>query len=71
MKLDCPVVKVEYDDPASIQKALEEYKVETVISTVAILYSIDHELNLITAAEASPPTKRFIPSSWGIPYTPK
>jgi hypothetical protein len=66
---EAPVIGVNYSDVQATTKALEEHNVGTIISTLPLLQSNDHELNLIKAAEASRTTKRFIQSSWGIPYT--
>jgi len=64
-----PIVQVDYEDTASLKDALKSYQVGTVVSTLAVLTSNEAEKNLVTAAEASSCTKRFIPSSWGIPYS--
>ncbi|EXJ92426.1 hypothetical protein A1O3_00977 [Capronia epimyces CBS 606.96] len=66
-----PVVQVDYADTASLEETLKSHQVGTVVSTLAVITTNEAELNLITAAEASPVTKRFIPSSWGIAYTEK
>lgn len=66
---NAPVVKVDYTDSVSLTATLESYNIGTVISTMQIMLSAEPELNLVRAAEASSCTKRFIPSSWGIPYT--
>ncbi|KAF2501137.1 NAD(P)-binding protein [Lophium mytilinum] len=62
-------VQVDYTDTASLEDVLKSHGIETVISTLAVLTSNEAEINLVSAAEASSYTKRFIPSSWGIAYT--
>jgi len=64
-----PVVQVDYTNTDSLENALKTHQVGTVVSTLAVLTSNEAEINLVSAAEASPCTKRFIPSSWGIAYT--
>lgn len=63
------MIETDYTDPVSLQHTLESNHVEAVISTLAILTSNEAELNLVSAADASSCTRRFIPSSWGIPYS--
>jgi hypothetical protein len=53
----------------SIAELLEKNNVDTVISTVTSVSTVAPELALISAADKSSTTKRFIPSIWGIPYT--
>jgi len=64
-----PVVEVDYTDKSSLQATLKSHQVGTVVSTLQILTSNEAELNLVSAAEANSSTTRFIPSSWGIPYS--
>jgi len=64
-----PVIEVDYTDTASLKDALESHQIGTVVSTLAVLTSNEAEMNLVSAAEASSCTKRFIPSSWGIAYS--
>ncbi|EXL64106.1 hypothetical protein FOPG_19624 [Fusarium oxysporum f. sp. conglutinans race 2 54008] len=59
---------VDYSDIESLKKVLNDNLVDTVISTLFVTESAP-QVNLIHAAEASPYTKRFIPSIWGIPYS--
>lgn len=68
--LDVPIIPVDYSNVGSLTKALEENKIETVISTVPISdeSATDSQLNLIEAAIKSKSTKRFIPSDFGIIY---
>ncbi|KAH6867844.1 hypothetical protein B0T10DRAFT_596302 [Thelonectria olida] len=65
------VVAVDYTDASGLAAALETNKIETVISTINALGDISAELSLIEAAEKSAPTKRYIPSIWGIKYNPE
>ncbi|KZL77926.1 isoflavone reductase like protein p3 [Colletotrichum incanum] len=65
------IVSVQYHNILSLTDTLESHKVEVLISTLDSQFGLDPELNLIEAAEASLTTKRYIPSSWGIKYTPE
>ncbi|KAE8321634.1 NAD(P)-binding protein [Aspergillus sergii] len=64
------IIPVDYSNVVSLTKALEEKKIETVISTVPMPdeSATDSQLNLIEAAIKSRSTKRFIPSDFGIIY---
>jgi len=64
-----PVIQVDYTDTASLEDALKSHQIGTVVSTLAVLTSNEAEMNLVSAAEASSCTRRFIPSSWGIAYS--
>ncbi|WQF84055.1 Putative NmrA-like domain, NAD(P)-binding domain superfamily [Colletotrichum destructivum] len=64
-------VSVQYDNVQSLTDTLESRKVEVLISTLDPQSGLDPELNLIKAADASLTTKRYIPSLWGIKYTPE
>ncbi|KAE8312106.1 NAD(P)-binding protein [Aspergillus transmontanensis] len=68
--LDVPIIPVDYFNVGSLTKALEENKIDTVISTVPMFdeSATDSQLNLIEAAIKSKSTKRFIPSDFGIIY---
>ncbi|KAB8217059.1 NAD(P)-binding protein [Aspergillus novoparasiticus] len=68
--LDVPIIPVDYSNVGSLTKALEENKIDTVISTVPMFdeSATDSQLNLIEAAIKSKSTKRFIPSDFGIIY---
>ncbi|USP72737.1 NAD(P)-binding protein [Curvularia clavata] len=65
------MVAVNYNDVNSISEILEENKIDTVISTLGFTAGVNPELALIKAAEASSTTTRFIPSTWGLHYTPE
>ncbi|KAI7917627.1 hypothetical protein M0657_007957 [Pyricularia oryzae] len=61
---DVRKIAVDYNDVESLQRVLEEYQIETVVSTIAIDTddSGQAQMNLIAAAEQASCTKRFIPS---------
>lgn len=61
---------VDYTDISTLTTFLEEHNVHTVISAFGITATslATSQLNLIKAADASKATKRFIPSSFAIPY---
>jgi hypothetical protein len=65
------VLAINYDDVDSIVSTLEENKIDTLISTLGSTFGVDPELALIKAADMSAVTKRYIPSFWGIKYTPE
>ncbi|KAF2640795.1 NAD(P)-binding protein [Massarina eburnea CBS 473.64] len=64
-----PVFAVDYANVSQLTKILDENKVHTVISALTMVYpaSAQAELNMIAAAAASIPTKRFIASNWATP----
>ena len=61
---------VDYGDVGSLTAFLEEHNVDTVISAFGINAKslATSQMNLIKAADASRTTKRFIPSSFALPY---
>ncbi|KAH8662992.1 NmrA-like family protein [Tricladium varicosporioides] len=63
-------VQVDYDDIGALKRTLEEYQIHTVLSTFGISGDSlsKSQLNLIRASAASQATKRFVPSSFAIPY---
>ena len=65
------MLSINYDYVASIVGTLEENRIDTVISTLGSTFGVGPELALIKAADMSPVTKRYIPSIWGIKYTPE
>ncbi|GLA80540.1 hypothetical protein AtubIFM56815_001364 [Aspergillus tubingensis] len=69
-QLLAPTFRVNYGDIKSLKLFLEEHNIHTVISAFGINATslAESQLNLIKAAEASSVTKRFIPSSFAIPY---
>lgn len=63
------VVQVDYQDISALQSRLEENNVEVVIATFHMSSgALQAQLNLIEAASRSKCTKRFIPTSFAIPY---
>lgn len=65
--LPTSTIAVDYDDIDQVTRALDEYKVHTVISTI-VLYdpvAAQAERNLIAAAAKSAAVKRFVQSNWG------
>ncbi|KAF2846619.1 NAD(P)-binding protein [Plenodomus tracheiphilus IPT5] len=65
------ILAVDYSNADSIAKVLESNNIDTVISTLGSMIGPDPELALIQAANKSNSTKRYIPSMWGIDYTPE
>ncbi|EUC43329.1 hypothetical protein COCMIDRAFT_101166 [Bipolaris oryzae ATCC 44560] len=65
------IVAIDYNNTSSIVTTLEENKVETVIAVLNLMDGIEPELALITAADQSKTTKRYIPSCWGVKYSPE
>ncbi|KAF2649202.1 NAD(P)-binding protein [Lophiostoma macrostomum CBS 122681] len=70
-ELGTSVISADYSNVESIVKALEENKIDTVISTLGSTFGTEPELALIEAASKSTATKRYIPSTWGLRYTPE
>lgn len=65
------MLAIDYGSIDSIVRVLEENKIDTVISTIGSEAGTDSERALIEAANKSSTTKRFIPSNWGLKYTPE
>ncbi|KAL2265997.1 hypothetical protein VTJ83DRAFT_5349 [Remersonia thermophila] len=65
------ILAAPYDNVDALTSLLEDNKIELVISTLDLSQSQDPEVNLIQAADKSAVTRRFIPSSWAIKYTPE
>ncbi|KIM97035.1 hypothetical protein OIDMADRAFT_169818 [Oidiodendron maius Zn] len=66
-------IRMDYTDPSSGQKTLEDYQIHTVISALSV-QSEEHsnaQIGLIRAAAAASSVKRFAPSEFGIPYEAK
>lgn len=65
-----PTFTVDYNDIDALTSFLEEHDIHTVICAFGITATslATSQLNLIKAADASKATKRFIPSSFAIPY---
>ncbi|KAJ4291662.1 hypothetical protein N0V90_009557 [Kalmusia sp. IMI 367209] len=70
-EIGVPILQAEYSNPDSLVQLLEQHKIDTVISTITNYdNSQSPEENLITAAERSSVTHRYIPSVWsGFDYT--
>lgn len=69
-ELALPHFAVDYSNVGSLTAFLEEHNVHTVISAFGINAKslATSQMNLIKAADASRITKRFIPSSFALPY---
>ena len=65
------MVSINYDSVDSIVQVLQENNIDTLLSTIDSTTGAASELTLIEAADRSTVTKRYIPSSWGIKYTPE
>ncbi|KAL0937796.1 NmrA-like family protein [Colletotrichum truncatum] len=65
-----PTYQVDYTDVDALTSFLEEQNIHTVISAFGIdgTSLATSQLNLIKAADRSPATKRFIPSSFAMRY---
>jgi hypothetical protein len=70
-ELGANVLAIDYNNVESIVGTLEANKVDTLISTLGPMSDVDPELALIKAADKSTTTKRYIPSTWAIKYTPE
>ncbi|WAO95340.1 NmrA domain-containing protein [Fusarium falciforme] len=69
--IGAPILAIDYTNVESLTKSLEEGNIAVVISVLNTMASIEPELNLIAASDASKPTKRFIPSIWGVKFPPE
>tara|TARA_R110002003_G_scaffold45_20_gene3673 strand:- start:41440 stop:41886 length:447 start_codon:yes stop_codon:yes gene_type:complete len=69
-ELGAPILAIDYNDADGLVKTLESNNIDTVVSTLGPM-SADPELALIAAADKSKVTTRYIPSLWGIRYTPE
>lgn len=70
-ELGAKVVGVDYSDSDSVVRTLEEHNVDTVLSTLDSMSGVAAELTFIQAADKSKVTKRYIPSCWGLKYSPE
>ncbi|KAH7188260.1 uncharacterized protein B0J16DRAFT_412741 [Fusarium flagelliforme] len=68
-ELGAPILAVDSHDVDALTQLFEKHNVHTVISTFGMNGPTPPELELIQAAEAAQPTKRFISSDWGLPHT--
>ncbi|KAL6408098.1 nmrA-like family protein [Ilyonectria robusta] len=69
---DPEFIQVDYSNVTSVAKALEDHNIDTVISTINLRSGPagQSQLNLISAAEKSTKTKRFVPSEFGFISSP-
>jgi hypothetical protein len=67
------VIVVSYDDQDEIQKVLDKYKIEVVLSTISptSAEAFDGQVRLIRACDKSESVKRFAPSEFLIDYERK
>ncbi|KAF2028305.1 NAD(P)-binding protein [Setomelanomma holmii] len=70
-EIGAQILAVDYSNPDALVATLETNSIDTVISTLGSTFGIDPELALIAAADKSKVTRRYIPSLWGIRYTPE
>ncbi|KAL4726395.1 hypothetical protein ACLX1H_007076 [Fusarium chlamydosporum] len=68
-ELGAPILSVDSHNVDALTQLFEKHNVHTIISTFGMNGPTPPELELIRAAEASQPTKRFISSDWGLPHT--
>jgi hypothetical protein len=62
------MISADYTDVEALTKVLEDSKIHTVISTLPLLGTAQHELNLVAAADKSSTTRRYVPSTWVIDF---
>ncbi|KAH7084445.1 hypothetical protein FB567DRAFT_593917 [Paraphoma chrysanthemicola] len=71
-EIGAQILAIDYNDVDGIVKTLESNNIDTLVSTIGSgSMSADPELALIAASDKSKVTKRYIPSLWGIKYTPE
>ncbi|SPO01759.1 uncharacterized protein DNG_04432 [Cephalotrichum gorgonifer] len=63
------VIAVDYTSSEAIASILEQYQIETLISTLGSFVPAQHEHNLIKGADKSSVTRRYIPNVWGAKHT--
>ncbi|KAF6804239.1 hypothetical protein CSOJ01_10326 [Colletotrichum sojae] len=70
---EASTIAADYSDVEGLKGILEDNDIETVISCLSLVNeaSSNAEVNLIRAASAASPTKRFIASLWAVPSPPK
>lgn len=61
---------IDFGDIESVAEVFEQEAVHTIISTIGMMSEDAHrsELNLLSAAELSKCVKRFVPSTFDVPY---
>lgn len=64
---------MDYSDPSSITSVLEQHEIDTVISCLMTTNQsiADAQVAVISAADKSSRTRRFIVSNWGPPTLPE
>ncbi|KAI8720003.1 NmrA domain-containing protein [Fusarium sp. LHS14.1] len=63
------ILSADYTNVEALTKVLEDNAIHTVISTLNIISSTEPELNIISAADKSAVTKRYVGNVWGVDYT--
>jgi hypothetical protein len=69
-EIGVPVLAVDYSDVDAVAKMLEDNKIDTVVSGIAMGShgpTPPPEIDLIRAADLSKATKRMISSDWLVP----
>ncbi|KAH7153502.1 hypothetical protein EDB81DRAFT_932079 [Dactylonectria macrodidyma] len=68
-EIGVPVIAVDYSDVEELTRVFEKNNIDTVISALFTMpvAGVAPEVCLIQAAQGSKPTRRFIPSNWGLP----
>ncbi|SPO06190.1 uncharacterized protein DNG_08879 [Cephalotrichum gorgonifer] len=67
-EIGAPIITVDYNSPEAITSVLEQHNVETLISALHGHSPAELELNLISGADKSSTTSRYIPAIWGSKY---
>lgn len=70
-QLGVKLIAIDYSNINSIVTVLQENRTDTVLSTINSVTGNASEFALIEAANKSTATKRYIPNTWGIKYTPE
>jgi len=67
------VISIDYSNPSSIQKTLEDHGIHTILSALSLQSEeqSNAQIALIRAAAAASSVKRFAPSEFGFPYEEK
>lgn len=68
-ELGASILAVDIHNIDALTQLFEKHNVHTVISTIGMNGPSPPEIDIIHAAEAAQPTKRFISSDWGLPHT--
>ncbi|KAF4456396.1 Isoflavone reductase like protein IRL [Fusarium austroafricanum] len=67
--LGASILAVDIHNIDALTQVFEKHDVHTVISALGMNGPSPPEIDIIRAAEAAQPTKRFISSDWGLPHT--